>query len=183
MTTHRPLFAVCLALFLGLPECSWAQGPDLGFYHKLFPRDSNLFRAMDVINGGPRNNMVQLAQSGNFSGQFWRFHPTGDGSFKMTTLFRGTDMCADIFNGGANDNQPHLTTCANFSGQFWFINATNDPPPFADTFVARLTTKFRGPDMCLDRIEEGDAFFPRLAQCSGLPRQLWVVGRTDRRID
>jgi hypothetical protein len=155
--------------------------PDTNFYHKLSPKDANLFRAMDVIAGGPQNNITQLAETGDFSGQFWRFIPTGDGSFRLTTLFRGRDMCADIFNEGENDNRPHLTPCADFSGQFWFVTVMSDAAP-TNTFFARLTTKFRGPNMCLDHFQEGDAFFPRLAPCANVPRQLWLVSRTDRRV-
>jgi hypothetical protein len=176
------LSLIWLALF-GWPLHSWAQTPDPGFYHKLFPKDANLFRAMDVINGGPEENITQLAEAGNFSGQLWRFVPTGDGSFRLTTLFRGPGMCADIFNGGPNNNQVHLAPCADFSGQFWFVNATSDPPPFSNTFFARLTTKFRGTDVCLDHFQAGESFFPRLAPCGNTARQLWLVSRTDKRVE
>ena len=177
---------ILLGCFFGLGTHLWAQSPDsrpdTGFYHKIFPKDANLFRAMDVINGGEKDNFIQLAEAGNFSGQFWRFHRTGDGSFNLTTLFRGTGMCADIFNGGPNDNQVHLVQCANFSGQFWFVNPTFDHPPFPDTFFAHLKTKFR-PNMCLDHFQEGDSFFPRLQQCSNVPGQLWLISNTQRRVN
>jgi hypothetical protein len=151
--------------------------PDGNFYHKLFPKDANLSRALDVIPDGPQANITQLADVGNFSGQFWRFLPTGDGSFRLSTQFRGRNMCADIFTAGENENRPHLTRCDNFSGQFWFVTVTSDPAP-TDTFFARLTTKFRGPNMCLDHLQE----VPRLAPCADVPGQLWLVSRTDTRV-
>ena len=44
--------------------------------------------------------------------------------FRLTTKFRGDNMCADVFNGGANDNQPYLRPCANFTGQHWLLSST-----------------------------------------------------------
>jgi hypothetical protein len=71
------------------------------------------------------------------------------GTFRLSTLFRGPNMCLDIFNGGPKNNQPHLANCANLSGQLWNILVTQDGD------MVRLTTKFRGPGMCLDIFNGG----------------------------
>ncbi len=73
--------------------------------------------------GGPNNNQLQLTKCGNFTGQLWRLVPDGNW-FRLTTKFRGDNMCADVFNGGANDNQPYLKPCANFTGQHWLLSST-----------------------------------------------------------
>ena len=152
---------------------------DSGFYYKLFPKDVNLFRALDV---NPPDNICHLAQTGNLSGQLWRIAPAGNGFFTLSTQFRGPDMCADIFNGGPNDAQVHLTRRGNLSGQSWLIRETSEPPPFTNSFFARLSTEFRGPDMCLDRLESGETFFVRLAARANTARQVWLLSRTDDRV-
>ena len=55
---------------------------------------------LDVFNGGPKNNLTRLEPDQDVSGQFWRFVANGDGTFRLSTLFRGPRMCLDIFNGG-----------------------------------------------------------------------------------
>lgn len=144
-----------------------------GVFYKLFPKDANQFRAMDV---NPTDNICNLAVAGNFSGQLWRFEQA-EGFFRLSTQFRGPDMCADIFNGGPNDNQVHLSPRANVTGQLWSVAATSDPPPFTDTFFARLSTKFRGTDMCLDHFQAGELFFPRLQRFANTDQQIWLVSR------
>ena len=57
------------------------------------------------------------------------FFPVKGGWNRLTTQFRGDDMCLDIFNGGAQNNQPHLTKCANYTGQFWKVTKTNKMTP------------------------------------------------------
>src|SRR5262245_46481976 len=51
---------------------SFAAPPDPNFYYKL----STLFRGpglvLDVINGGPQNDMTRLEPSREVTGQFWR---------------------------------------------------------------------------------------------------------------
>jgi len=80
---------------------------------------------LDVFNGGPKNNLTRLEPDQDVSGQFWRFVGNSDGTFRLSTLFRGPSMCLDIFNGGANNNQPHLVNCTNFTGQLWMLTKTD----------------------------------------------------------
>jgi hypothetical protein len=45
-------------------------------------------KSLDIINDG-NNNKLQLAKTGNYSGQQWRFIPVPDspGWYSMTTAF------------------------------------------------------------------------------------------------
>jgi len=97
---------------------------DQNFYYKLSTQFRGIEWKLDVVNGGPKNNMTQLEPDQNVSGQFWRFIKNADGTFRLSTQFRGPNMCLDIFNGGPNNNQPHLTNCANFAGQLWTLTKT-----------------------------------------------------------
>ena len=81
-------------------------------------------------------------------------------------------MCLDIFNGGPSMTEPHLTRCGNFTGQFWKLKE--------DGGAIRLTTRFRGPRMCLDRPNNNQ---PHLAPCGNFTGQLWTFTRTDQRVE
>src|SRR4029077_13529820 len=112
------------------------------------------------------------------SPKYWRFVANADGTFRLSTLFRGSGMCLDVFNGGPNNNQPHLADCADLSGQFWNILLTKDAN------VVRLTTAFRGPRMCLDIFNGGpNNNQPHLADCADLAGQFWTITKTDKRVN
>jgi ricin-type beta-trefoil lectin protein len=100
---------------------------DQDFYYKLSTEFRGSDMKLDVINGGPNDNLTQLEPDQNVSGQYWRFLANADGTFRLTTLFRGPNMCLDIFNDGPNNNQPHLAECANVSGQLWTLTKTSKP--------------------------------------------------------
>lgn len=158
---------------------------DPNFYYRLRTQFLGLNRSLDVINGGPKNNMTHFETYHDRSGQFWRFTPVGDGWYRLSTSFDGPQVCLDVFNGGPNDNQPHLTTCSNVSGQHWFIQAMPEVPPLTtDGFFAKLFTEFRGPDMCLDVFIGGpNNLQPYLAECQRLSGQQWYLSKTERRVE
>ena len=74
-----------------------------------------------MVNGGPRNNQVELRPCGNITGQQWRLQRLPQGTYRLTTAFRGPRMCLDVVNGGPRDNHAELRRCGNFTGQFWSI--------------------------------------------------------------
>jgi hypothetical protein len=151
---------------------------DQSFYYKLSTQLRGNGMKLDVVNGGPKNNLTRLGPDQDVSGQFWRFVGNADGTFRLSTIFRGPGMCLDIFNGGPNNNQPHLVKCGNFSGQFWVIILTEDGD------AVRLTTKFRGPGMCLDVFNGGpNDNQPHLTNCAKLSGQLWTLTKTDKRVE
>jgi hypothetical protein len=172
--THSLRLVLAIGLLLaGLPVPTSAQSVDQSFYYKL----STQFRASGMnFNGGPKNNLTRLESDQDVSGQFWRFVGNADGTFRLSTLFRGPDMCLDIFNGGPNNNQPHLAKCANLSGQLWNIKEDGD--------AVRLTTLFRGPDMCLDIFNGGPTNNqPHLAKCANLSGQRWILTKTNKPVE
>jgi hypothetical protein len=76
-------------LLISLPGAASAQSIDPSFYYRLSTQFRGDGMKLDVFNGGPKNNLTRLEPDQNVSGQFWRFTGNGDGSFRLTTLFRG----------------------------------------------------------------------------------------------
>src|SRR5258707_1144879 len=138
---YKPLaFAIALAATLAA-MCfgASAEMPNPDVYYRLSTSFRGTDQALDVFNGGDKNNLTHLALRKNVTGQFWSFAPVGDGTYRLTTQFRGPGMCLDIFNGGPTNNQPHLAECGDFSGQLWKIVEDNE--------WVRLKTVFRGNTM------------------------------------
>ncbi|MGI9520151.1 MAG: RICIN domain-containing protein [Hyphomicrobiaceae bacterium] len=170
----RPFCFIIAVLAWSSP--SWAQFVDSNLYYRLSTQFRGVGMALDVFNGGPKNNMTHLARSQDVSGQHWQFRPARNGYYRLTTLFRGESMCLDVFNGGRKNDQVHLTRCANYSGQFWrIVNAGK---------WIHLTSQFRGDGMCLDIFNGGpDNNQPHLAPCTNASGQNWKLYPTNRRVD
>ncbi len=125
--------------------------------------------SLDVVNGGPQNDFVQLSASGNFTGQQWTVQARAGGFVQLTTTFRGANQCLDVVNGGPWNNHVALRPCGNFSGQQWRLDRT--PQGFY-----QLTTAFRGPRMCLDIVNGGPRNnFAALRRCGNFSGQQWQI--------
>ena len=112
----------------------------------------------------------------NFSGQYWNIKGSERPEwFRMTTMFRGEQMCLDIFNGGPHNNQPELRPCDNYSGQLWKISGPDG------NGYHRLTTQFRGENMCLDIFNGGpNNNQPELRNCDNYTGQFWKITGTSK---
>ncbi len=95
------------------------------------------------------------------------YQPQDGTYYKLSTLFRGTDMSLDVVNGGPDDNKIHLAKDGNYSGQYWHIV----PVPGSDSYM--LTTQFRGNDMCLDI--NLPSMQPHLNPCGNFTGQRWHI--------
>jgi len=164
---HVLAAATVLALSLHIPPAR-AQSLDPVSYYKLSTQFRGTGMPMDVFNGGSRNNQARLDRDQNVSGQNWRFTPAGNGSWRLTTEFRGAQMCLDI---NPPTNRPELRPCGNYTGQFWQLVPAGN--------WVRLTTAFRGPGMCLDI--DPDANQPELRPCGNFTGQFWRIAATGRR--
>jgi len=100
------------------------------------------------------------------------FYP--DTYYRLSTEFRGADMCLDVYNGGAKNNLLRLDNCQNVSGQNWVITQERDG-------YYRLTTQFRGDNMCLDVVSGGENNNRlQLAPCGNFSGQYWSVIPSER---
>lgn len=85
---------------------------------------------------------LNIAHTGNFSGQFWKLVPVSGSpvKFYLRTMYKGDEYSLDITND--SNRTPHLAVTGNFTGQMWTLH--ND----GDTF--KLSNDFTGPSMFLD---------------------------------
>jgi hypothetical protein len=97
-----------IAAIMGLALGGVAQAAPLRIYTQWHGPELRL----DVVNGGAFDNFVHLAPAADVSGQAWTMIPDSQGTFRLTTEFRGKDMCLDVVrvkNGGGLDGFLKLT--------------------------------------------------------------------------
>ena len=126
-------------------------------------------KCLDIVNEG-KNNKLQLADCGNYSGQNWSAEDNSDGTVKLRTEFTGDAMCLDVVNDGAN-NKVQMAACGNYSGQMWRmtkIDASEGP-----VFV--LQNQFTGTAKCLDVVNDGNNNRLQLAACGNFSGQHWHI--------
>ena len=118
-----------------------------------------------ALTGSNGDNMFMSRANGS-AAQQWRFTAAGNGYYRITAAHRAGD-CVDVYNGGDQNNVAHLTNgCQDYSGQFWLVTGSNGS--------YRLTTEFRGTNMCLQafRVPGSNT---QLRACSDDPGQLWTL--------
>lgn len=128
--------------------------------------------ALDVINDGNTNEFLHMVPAGPFTGQYWRFQPTGfnPSTYYVSCLWQGENRTIDIFNGGAMNNQPHLATKGPFTGQFWNLTTTVESPGYV-----HLTTDFRGPGLALEGHAGTAGNRPELQSIGPFTGQFWKL--------
>jgi hypothetical protein len=125
-------------------------------------------KCLDIVNDG-RNDRLNMADCGNFSGQFWQILPSQKpGYYRLQTMFTGTGKCLDIVNDGRNDRL-NMADCGNFSGQFWQILPSQKPGH------SRLKTMFTGTGKCLDIVNDGRNNRLNMGDCGDFSGQYWRV--------
>ena len=84
--------------------------------------------SLDVVNDNGLNSsgQLQMATSGDYSGQYWQLSPNPNPSSStnaLFTLFLGANKRLDVFSA---NNTPHLADAGNSPGQIWTITAWGD---------------------------------------------------------
>jgi len=165
---------------------------DPAFYHKLLvPRLVGPGLAADVFSGGDKENLLFMGPIGGYTGQLWRFTPTGEGGYLLSTLFRGPAYAASIDAEAADFGAVRLTRDRT-RAQPWGVEPIEGPEsfavlpgndaPFARAGYVRLTTRIRDEDWSLDLSVGGEAFMPTLAARGSGPGQAWLLARTEARV-
>jgi hypothetical protein len=95
--------------------------------------------SLDVVGG---TTDLNIAHTGNFSGQYWKLVPvsSSSGKFYLRTMYKGDEYSLDITNDA--NKIPHLAVTGNYSGQMWTLSNVDD------TF--KLSNDFTGPSKFLD---------------------------------
>lgn len=138
-------------------------------YYRLTTRWQGDGKSLDIVNDGQNNNRPILADTGNYSGQFWKIAPLGGGYYRLTTEWQGDGKSLDVVNDGKKNNQLILAKTGKFSGQFWKITPSGDG-------YYRLTTQWQGTGKSLDIVNDGqNNNQPVLADTGNYSGQSWKI--------
>ncbi|WP_153801074.1 RICIN domain-containing protein [Foetidibacter luteolus] len=167
MNSKHPSFLPLLFL-LCFSTAATAQ-VDTGFYYRLTTQWQGDGKSLDVINDGKNNNQLQLATTGNYSGQYWKFTPIGNGYYRLTNQWQGALKSLDILNDGKN-NSPILANTGSYSGQNWKVTTLGNG-------YYRFTTMWQGDGKSLDVINDGKNNRLQLANTGLYSGQFWKLTR------
>ncbi len=144
------------------------QEIDPNSYYRLTTKWQGASKSLDVLNGG-NHDQLRMADTGNFSGQNWKFTPVLDGYYRLTTEFQGPGKSLDVVNDGAGNNKLILGQTGKRTGQAWKIT------PVGGGFN-RLTTNWQGIGKSLDVVNDGNKNNQLLLVDSGiLSGQYWKI--------
>jgi hypothetical protein len=166
------IIALVVAVALA-PFVAHAASPNGGSsgaaWVKIFTQWKGAEMPLDIVNGGPMDNFVHLAPAADVSGQNWNMIPDTQGTFRLTTQFRGKDMCLDVVRvkgGGGPDGFLKLTPCGNHEGQYWTSQEDNG--------WLKLRPQFW--KLCLDVVNGGQLDgFAHMAECGDYSGQHWKM--------
>ena len=108
----RALFLLILTF-----SSTFANAIDTNYYYRLTNDFLGDGRSLDTYAGD--TNKPFMGTTGNYTGQFWRLTPTGNGTYRLTNQFLGSGRSLDTYSNGKND--PFMGQTGNYSGQFWTL--------------------------------------------------------------
>ena len=151
-----------------LPATSMLFYPLLSSWYRLTNLWTGEALSLDVVNDNGQNSSgtLQMAATGYYSGQYWRFQPFPAGAtttYALSTRFLGEGMRLDVY--GNDKTTPRLALAGQYSGQVWTITSWGD-----GTYM--LTNKFSGSDLHLDVYSNTQR--PFLGDGDGIG-QHWVI--------
>lgn len=157
------IFAGVTALFSTLAQ---SQSIEPNVYYRLSSQWQGEGLSLDVVNDG-KNNQIQLAKTGEFSGQLWKFTPLPGGFYRITTQWQGEGKSLDVVNDGKN-NRLQLADTGGYSGQAWKVTPQGNG-------YAKLTTQWLGDAKSLDVINDGRNNRLQLADSGDYSGQYWKL--------
>jgi hypothetical protein len=163
---RRIVLGLMTSFMFALPLSVQAQDFDNGRYYRLTTMWQGDGKSLDVVNDGVNNQLI-LADTGNYSGQYWKFTNLGGGYYRLTTQWQGTGKSLDVVNDGVNDKLI-LAETGNYSGQHWRIE--RQPNGYF-----RLTTQWQGTGKSLDVVNDGTNNRLRLAPSGDFSGQYWKI--------
>ena len=155
------VLAVALVGFEPVFSQSFGSG-----YHRLTNKSLGDSLSIDIVNDGV-NNTLQMAATGERSGQHWLFTAVGSGFFRLTTQWQGPGRSLDVVNDGVN-RFVQLAGSGNFSGQFWRVS-------LAEPGYYRLTSQWLGESRSLAAVRTGSSIQLALADTNQDASQLWKI--------
>lgn len=152
-----------LAGILASNTTATSQQIDTTFYYRLTNAFLKEGRSLDTYSSG--ENKPFMGRTGNYSGQFWKFTPNGDGSFRITNAFLGEGRSLDTYSN--ENNQPFMGQTGNYSGQRWYLT------PVGGGYY-RLTNAFLGRRRPLDTYS-GTTNDPFMGDAGAYSGQVWKL--------
>jgi len=137
--------------------------PDPNMWYRLTNSFLGDGRSLDTYSG--TDNRPFMGQTGNYSGQYWRFTAVGNGYYRMTNSFLKEDRSFDTYSNG--ENQPFMGKSGGYSGQFWKITRL-------DNGYFRFTNSFLGDGRSLDTYS-GEVNDPFMGQTGNYSGQFWKL--------
>lgn len=167
----RLTLALIAALTAALPAAAQELRTDI--HYRLTTELRGPDQALGVVNGGRQDGAAALEPAANVSSQFWRVTLGAGGTVRLTSMFRGPEVCLTA----TPEAEAALRPCAEAPGQRW--------RPEADGTRFRLIAAgLPGRPRCLEVIADGDAADRlRLGDCGFWASQFWVFAPTDQRVD
>lgn len=135
-------------------------------FYRLSNQSIGASKSLDVINDG-KNNLLQLASTGQYSGQYWKIEKTANSFYRLTNQWQGRDKSLDIVNDHL-DNKVQLADTGNYSGQLWRIAKLENGS-------YRLTTQFQGAGKSLGVDDRGNSIRLQLFSSRDNPGQYWQI--------
>jgi len=118
-TRKRIVLGLLASFVLFAPFNAQAQEFDNGIYYRLTTMWQGDGKSLDVVNDGINNKLI-LADTGNYSGQYWKLTKLDSGYYRLTTQWQGEGKSLDVVNDGVN-NKLQLADTGDYSGQNWKI--------------------------------------------------------------
>lgn len=161
MKRYLLFFVIYCISFTGV-----AQSFDGTRFYRLTTQWQGEGKSLDVLNDG-KNNQIQLANTGDFSGQYWKITPLKNGYYRLSTQWQGEGKSLDVINDGQN-NKLHLAATSEVSGQYWKITALGNG-------YYRLSTLWQGEGKSLDVLNDGKNNQLQLAKTGDFSGQYWKI--------
>lgn len=122
-------------------------------------------RSLDTYSDG--ENKPFMGETGNFSGQYWKLTPIGNGYYRLTNKFLGESRSLDTYRD--KENKPFMGKTGDYSGQYWKLSIDKNGS-------YRLTNKFLGKSRSLDTYsdKENKPFMGKTGSYSG---QYWELSQ------
>ncbi|HSF63909.1 MAG TPA: hypothetical protein VLA78_05955 [Paracoccaceae bacterium] len=165
-----------LALIAALPAAAQELRTDI--HYRLSTELRGPDQALGVVNGGRLDGAAALEPVANVSSQYWRVTLGAGGTVRLTSMFRGPEVCLSaIPEGEDRAGEATLRPCAEAPGQRW--------RPEADGTRFRLIAAgLPGRPQCLEVIADGEAAGRlRLGLCGFWASQFWTFAPTDQPVN
>jgi hypothetical protein len=128
--------AVALRDASELPLQQWVI-VDAKYGYMLYCREHGRDYSLEIVNEGVNSKWVSLGKTNkSASGQFWKIGKNGDGTFRITSLWLGTERSLDLVSEGEHMHKLVMKETSSAKSQAWRLVGTPKPTPAVVAKVA-----------------------------------------------